>query len=84
MNSDMSRIASSPAGIADKELQLNAHALAGLYSCKIRSFDGYIQSLNPNLTCAICPARSLHALSAFDGMNGSTGMSEKTSQGLCM
>ena len=29
------------------------HALAGLYSCKIQSFDGYIQSLNPNLTYAL-------------------------------
>ncbi|CAK0786624.1 hypothetical protein CVIRNUC_009838 [Coccomyxa viridis] len=37
-------------GIADKELHLDAHALAGLYSCKIRSFDGYIQLINPNLT----------------------------------
>ena len=57
---------SSPAGIADKELHLDAHALAGLYSCKIRSFDGYIQSINPNLTyairsaCALWPCQPLH------------------------
>ena len=31
---------------------MDVHALAGLYSCKIQSFDGYIQSLNPNLTYA--------------------------------
>ena len=84
MDPDINRTISSSAGIADKELRLDAHALAGLYSCKILSFDGYIQSLNPNLTCAIRPARLLHALSAFDGMDGSTGLSETTSQGLCM
>jgi hypothetical protein len=38
------------AGIPDNALRLDAHALAGLYSCKIRTFDGYIQALNPNLT----------------------------------
>jgi hypothetical protein len=38
---------------------MDAHALAGLYSCKIRSFDGYIQSLNPNLTYALIHAPSL-------------------------
>ena len=38
------------AGIPNSELRLDAHALAGLYSCKIRTFSGYIQSLNPNLT----------------------------------
>ena len=69
----MSRIVSSPAGIADKELRLDAHALAGLYSCKIRSFDGYIQSLNPNLTYASLCMRSL-ASPTFNGRNGSTGM----------
>jgi hypothetical protein len=37
-------------GIPDNALRLDAHALAGLYSCKIRTFDGYIQALNPNLT----------------------------------
>ncbi|CAL5222010.1 g4300 [Coccomyxa viridis] len=37
-------------GIPNSELRLDAHALAGLYSCKIRTFSGYIQSLNPNLT----------------------------------
>ena len=40
----------SAAGIPDNALRLDAHALAGLYSCKIRTFDGYIQALNPNLT----------------------------------
>ncbi len=40
---------SMPAGISDNQLRLDAHALAGLYSCKIRSFNGYIQSLNPDL-----------------------------------
>ena len=59
MSQDMFRSVPSPAGIADKELHLDAHALAGLYSCKIRSFDGYIQSINPNLTCAIRPAQTM-------------------------
>lgn len=36
---------------------MDVHALAGLYSCQIQSFDGYIQSLNPNLTYALT---SLH------------------------
>ena len=38
------------AGIPNNQLRLDTHALAGLYSCKLRTFDGYIQSLNPNLT----------------------------------
>ena len=38
------------AGIPDNALRLDVHALAGLYSCNIRSFDGYIQSINPGLT----------------------------------
>ena len=36
---------------------MDVHALAGLYSCQIQSFEGYIQSLNPNLTYALT---SLH------------------------
>ena len=42
----------SAAGIPDNALRLDVHALAGLYSCNIRSFDGYIQSINPGLKCA--------------------------------
>ena len=42
-------LAVSVAGIPDNALRLDVHALAGLYSCKIRSFDGYIQSINPDL-----------------------------------
>ena len=39
------------AGIADGALQLDAHALALIYSCKTMRLDDYIQGLNPSLRC---------------------------------
>lgn len=41
------------AEIQQGQLKLDAHALANIFTCKTRNFDGYVQALNPDFKFAL-------------------------------